>query len=100
MKVDAEWLYKRQNYGPTLEDMKVLYPNEPYVELRFEDKRPHGKTGPDFYSRIDPSNLLPTYEMKIYLDDLFGDIGDNHSSEDEINAYENLEREAYCRSRF
>jgi len=68
------------------------------VDLKFEVVKPSALSTPCFQSSLDPSTLLPKYEMKVYIEDIFGSVGDNDLDEEEQFACERLEHDTWRES--
>jgi len=72
--VDANWLARKKESGPSAEDQKLLLPAQPLVKLQ-----PVASMTPDYKSNIlkadvDKISLTTNYALSINLDTLFGPL--------------------------
>ena len=89
MQVDADWLVKKKQLGPTEQDLRVLSEPNPAVELRlFPGGRGRAEAGGltreveadrvaynrsfGLHCAVQPETLLPKYALELNARDIFG----------------------------
>lgn len=88
LQVDADWLAKKKQLGPTERDLRVLSEPNPAVEVRLFPGRGRAEGGDltreaeadriaynrsfGLHCAVRPETLLPTYTLELNARDIFG----------------------------
>ena len=81
-QVDANWLARKKDGGPTTQDVAVLLPSQPLVKLRPLTNNSNNIDSKNSLLRaeVDKETLTTNYSMGINLDMLFGPLFTDHDN--------------------
>jgi len=72
-QVDQQWLFRRNNGGPSASDLRHLVTPDPAVPLKIQySQTPSSATG--LFCSTDSNSLLPKFRLDLPLDEAFGHL--------------------------